>query len=178
MVYFRFLKEYIIPNETKLEDLRANIEEYLSSDENIAPGYKDFQLRLMKCTEEKGHFQLKKPLIEWHKTLKHSQLTQETNIAVQLIFEDTDQLNQGIILLDCVKIDLKTRLCEENSFKEILWNTNNGATFNSLKDSIMKAYVDEITPADVYRLNIAKRLFDKCQWLLIKVLKLVIRLNM
>ena len=77
---------------------------------------------------------------------------------------------KGIIILDCVRINIQTKLCEKSSFKQILWNINNGATLASLKESISKAYSEQIEANAIFRMQIAKKFLDKHQWILLKEL--------
>jgi hypothetical protein len=154
----------------------------MSKESEMINGYKEIRIRHLKkldedktsgyfnhSSEQETRFQMKKTLFDWHKTLKQLQLTQETNLCVQLLYDDADSVNQGIIILNCIRLNLNTRLCAPNTFKEILWNVNNGATLNSLKESICKSYMDQMGPADFYKLSVAKRLGDRFQWILLKV---------
>jgi len=128
------------------------------------------RLRLLKKIpgeiNEPVRFQMKKCLFETHKPLKQLHLIQENDIHIQLLGEEDTGLNQGIILIDCVRFNLAKRLCLKSTFKEIMWNTNNGATLSSLKESIAKAY--EMEPGEMFRITVAKYLIGKCQWILLK----------
>ncbi|CAF0830036.1 unnamed protein product [Brachionus calyciflorus] len=167
---FKLIKEIIVSNELKLEDLKVMIESLL-----IESGQEtsNFRIRLLKKIVTGDYrldleikFQKKKPLIEWHKNLKQQHLAQETDLGIELL-EDEDCINQGIMLLNCIRFDMKTRLCSKKSFRQIYWNINNGATLASLKDSIMKSYLD-LEPSEMFRIQIAKRLFDKFQWIILR----------
>ena len=69
-----------------------------------------------------------------------------------------------------MRINLQNKLCEKSSFKQILWNINNGATLLSLKESIAKGYGEQIEASAVFRMQIAKKFLDKPQWILLKEL--------
>lgn len=172
---YALLKELTISMDTRFEELKELVEQILVSNETPSQTvFKDTRMRLMKrCVEQSSQevnkFQLKKPLIEWHKTLRQAGLRQASDICVQLL-DDFDSLNQGIVILETVRIDLKSKLCAPGSYRELLWNVNNGATLSSLKEAIARAYADQLEPADVYRISLAKRLFEKHQWIILKVI--------
>jgi hypothetical protein len=175
---FKELDEIIASNETKLEDLKALIQSILLDKFENNDEYENVEnlrLRLMKrMTDESNlslqnvNFQLKKVLIDWHKPLKQLGIIQETDLFVQILDEDAVIINQGIIVLDCVRATLKTKMCLTPTYKQITWNVNNGATLSSLRESILKAYSDELQPSDLFRMNIVKRVLNKSQWILIK----------
>ena len=170
---FKLLDELIIANDTKLEELKSLIESLLIG-RNDVPKCEHIRLRVMKrqknehcLNQESVNFQMKKALFDWNKPLKQLHLLQESDIGVEIIDEE-DNLNQGLVILDCVRVNLKTKLCQKSTFKQIFWNINNGATLNSLKESILKAYSDQLEPSDVFKMFIAKRIVGKCQWILLK----------
>ena len=51
-----------------------------------------------------------------------------------------------------------------------MWNINNGATLASLKESISKAYSEQIEANAIFHMQIAKKFLDKHQWILLKEL--------
>jgi hypothetical protein len=159
----KFKQELIVQNSLRLDELKVLI---LSEIENC----NDIRLRLLKKLgndECEPRFQKKRCLFEWHKSLKQLSLQNEIDLYVQPI-EDEETLNQGIILLDSVQINLATRLCKKSTFKEISWNVNNGATLASLRESIVKAYPNDLQPSDQFKICIAKRIIDRYQWILLK----------
>ena len=170
-------EELIVSNDLKLEELQVFIYSILI-DKNIQ--YKDepldfdtnMRLRVMRQIQHDGYskptipkFQLKRVLLEPHKQLKQINLTQESDICVQISeqFVNTN-VNQGVVIMNCARFNLATRLCSNQ--KQLYWNVNNGATYQSLRDSIMKTY--DLEQSDLFRLVIAKRLNNKLQWILIK----------
>ena len=167
---FKLVDEMIVKNEMKLEDLQVSIQSLLL-DRSDCENCEYIRLRLLKRLnnqepKSQPRFQMKKALFDWHKSLKQLNLTQENDICVQILPEEDTNLNQGIVLLDCVQINIKTRKCFKSSFKQILWNVNNGATLQTLKESILKAY--ELQTSDLFRMSIAKRQIEKCNWILLK----------
>jgi len=164
--------ELIVGTSLKLEELHEKIKELINCREDNELNVRvRFMQRLDKAYKNTNHFQLKKCLIDLNKSIKTLGFRQEADICVEIIEDTTDiSLNQGIILIDCIRIDLKTRMCSKSSFKTVAWNINNGATLNSLKESIVRAYQPELLQGDVFRMSIAKRLNDKYQWLLLKEL--------
>ncbi|RNA39982.1 ubiquitin carboxyl-terminal hydrolase 40 [Brachionus plicatilis] len=166
---FRLIKEIIVSNEVKLDDLKLLVTSILSESQIE---FIDFRLRILKSVAKEdwsdlsSKFIRKKALIEWHHSLKQLHLTQETDLEIELLDQD-DSINQGVVLLDCVRFDLKTRLCSSKSFKQIFWNINNGATLASLKDSILKSYLD-LEPGEAFRIHIAKRFYEKYQWIVLR----------
>ena len=168
---YTFFSELIVSNEMKLEELVSRVDELLGTAPDSG---RQIQIRLMKTIEQSSHsasspkFQLKKCLAEFHKPLKQLHLSQETNLHIELADENDPCFNQGIILLDCIQVSLKSKLCDRDSFKRIRWNVNNGATLSSLKDSVLKAYGEQLAPADLFQMTIAKRLLGKYQWVLLK----------
>ncbi len=174
---FKALDEIIVSNEIKLEDLNALIQSILLDKFEGTGQYENVEhvrLRLMRkisdesnLTATNASFQLKKVLFEMHKQLKQLNMIQETDLFVQVLDdEDFVNINQGIIILDCVRANTKTKLCSAQTYKQITWNVNNGATLSSLRESILKAY--ELQQSDLFRMSIAKRSINKCQWILIK----------
>lgn len=167
-------EEIIVSNDLKLEELQVFIYSILI-DKNIQ--YKDpldfdtnMRLRVMRQIHQDYYskpaipkFQLKRVLLDSHKQLKQLNLTQETDICVQ-ISDQLNNINQGVVLIDCARFNLTTRLCSNQ--KQLYWNVNNGATYQSLRESIMKTY--DLEQSDVFRLVIAKRLSNKLQWIIIK----------
>lgn len=158
--------EIVIKNDTKLEELMLEIKDllgstYLENDINL-------RLRLMKENgKNEKEFLLKKCLLDFNKPIKQLNFKQENDICVQKISGE-DSLNQGIILINCIQFNNKTKKCPLNSFKEISWNVNNGATLTSLKESILKAYDSDLEPSDIFRMTISKRIHDKNKWILLK----------
>lgn len=167
---YRLLGELIVSNSLKLEELQEQIQVLMNcSPESESSLRLRFMKKMDKAYMNTNHFQQKKCLIDANKSIKQLGFKQESDLCAQLMTTDDDVvLNQGIILIDCLSFDLKTRLCSRGSFQTVAWNVNNGATLNSLKESIVKAY--ELMPGDVFRMSVAKRLNDKCQWLLLKEL--------
>lgn len=166
---FSLIKEIIVSSEQKLDDLKLLTISILS-DSKIE--FKDLRIRVLKnianedLLDLRNKFVKKNALIEWHQSLKQLRLQQETDLGVELLEED-DSINQGVVLIDCVRLDLNTRLCSRKSFKQIFWNINNGATLASLKDSIIKSYLD-LEPNEAFRIHIAKRFYEKYQWLVLR----------
>ncbi len=175
---FRLFDELIVKNEMKLEELISKIQDSVhkklfnssSTTNNDESSNLPLRLRLLKKIagepNEPVKFQMKKCLIETHKPLKQLHLIQENDIYVQLLDEDDAGLNQGIILIDCIRFNITNRLCQKSTFKEIMWNTNNGATLNSLKESIAKSYGME--SSEMFKISVAKHLIGKFQWILLK----------
>lgn len=166
---YQLLGELIVSNSLKLEELQEQIQVLMSCSTDSKSNIRlRFMKKMDKAYMNTNHFQLKKCLIDVNKSIKQLGFKQESDLCAHLMTTDDDDfvLNQGIILIDCISFDLETRLCSRGSFKTIAWNVNNGATLNSLKESIVKAY--ELVPGDVFRMSVAKRLNDKCQWLLLK----------
>lgn len=166
---FKLIKEIIVRNEIKLEDMKILISQILNESQIESV---DFRIRILKSIDKEdwlnkeNKFIKRKALIEWHQSLKQLQLKEENDLGIEL-FDEDDLINQGIVLLDCVRFDLKTRLCSANSFKQILWNINNGATLVSLKESILKSYPD-LEPSEAFRIHIAKRFYEKYQWIVLR----------
>ena len=166
---FKFIKEIIVRNEIKLDDLKVLISEVLieSKIESV-----DFRIRILKSLDKEDWFNKenkfvkRRALIEWHQNLKQLHLAEENDLGIELLDED-DSINQGIVLIDCIRFDLKTRLCSINSFMQISWNINNGATLTSLKESIFKSYLN-LEPSEAFRIHIAKRFYEKYQWVVLR----------
>jgi ubiquitin carboxyl-terminal hydrolase 40 len=170
---FKYVNCIICKYDLKLEELKVKIGESLNKNLNIELDLNEdiMRIRLMKKIIIKNSlnkkvfiekYQLKKPLFNWHKTLKQINLSNEVDLCVQLI--ETGGLNQGIVLLGCMRLDLKTNTYA--NYKEISWNINNGANLSSIKQTIIKEY--NLDSNDVYCISIAKRLVDKYDWILIK----------
>jgi len=172
---FKLIEELIVKNEIKLEDLKLMIQNLLIGSNLTTVAIENLHIRMRVLKKiipgeinEPLRFQMKKCLFEMHKTLKQLHLVQENDIYVQLLNEEDTSINQGIILIDCCRFYLKKKLCSKRSFKQILWNTNNGATYSSLRDSILKAYSDELEPSDLFKISLAKFLIGKYQWIILK----------
>ena len=165
---FKLVEEIVVCNEKKLAELQMLIQ-FKLMDKLPDTNLEKIRLRSMKRLPDENQFQLRKVLFDFHKSLKQLSMSQETDLCVQILNEDdqTSIINQGIILLDCVRLNLKTRLCEPSSFKPIAWDVNNGASLNSLRESLLKAYSSELVPSDLFRVAIAKRLVNKFQWILL-----------
>jgi len=159
---FELCGDLMVRNELKLDELAAEVKSKLGIEgEDV-----NLLMRFMKRLGN-GRFQLKKCLFDWNKPLKQLNFKQENDVFVQVISdEQVANLNQGIVLIDCIRLCFSTRLCSRESFKQIAWNVNNGATLSSLKESIAKAY--DLPGSDVFRMSIAKRLDEKCQWILLR----------
>ena len=157
--------EITVKNDTKLEDLALKIKDLFGfnelDDDNL-------RLRMMKKNDNNlKEFILKKCIFDWNKPIKQLNFKQENDICVKEISGENFS-NQGIILINCIKFNTETKKCLINSFKEIAWNVNNGATLTSLKNSLLKAYDSDLEPSDIFRMTIAKRINEKHKWILLK----------
>jgi hypothetical protein len=182
---FEFVSSMICKNDLKLEDFKLKIIEMLRSQklldvyfENLEEACDYFtnkiRLRVLKkqyvradpsnkklCVEK---YRLKKALCDWHKTLKQLNLSlNEIDLAIQVLKID-DNLNQGLVILDCFWFNHADKSFSQ--YMEILWNINNGATTNSLKQAILKEF--NLNPNDFFNMSVAKRLVEKYDWILIK----------
>jgi hypothetical protein len=182
---YKLLDELVCKYDMKLDDLRMAVQSLLM--DRSTDNCEHVRLRVLKRLNhttttptsasnnnnnlhvDEINFQMKKALFEWHKTLRQLHLTQETDICVQVL-ADEDAINQGIVLLDCVQMSLGSRMCDTGTYKQISWNVNNGATLVSLKESILRAYGEQLhlSQSDLFRMTIAKRLVDKYQWIVLK----------
>ena len=170
---FKYVNCLICKYDLKLEELKVKIGECLSKNLSIELDLNEdlIRIRLMKKIVIKNSsnkkifvekYQLKKALFDWHKTLKQINLSNEVDLCVELT--ETGGLNQGIVLLGCMRLDLKTN--KYSNYKEISWNINNGANLSSIKQTIVKEY--NLEANDVFSISIAKRLVEKYDWILIK----------
>ena len=167
---FKFLEELIVSNDIKLEDFVMLIQNLLIDRADVT-NCEHIRLRLLKkFGDEKGKYQMKKRLFDMNKMLKQLGFQQETSLCVQILNNEDEYLNQGIILLDCIQFDLEKKLCKKSTYRQIYWNINNGATLSSLRDSILKSYSDLLEPSDIYKMHIAKRLHHKSSWIILKEL--------
>jgi hypothetical protein len=179
---YKRLDELIINNDMKLEDLKIMIQSLLSdrSDNVLSKGAEFIRLRCLTKSNtnnnsDQVNFQQKNVLFEWNKSLKQLHLCQELDLSVELLDEDEIEeegvINQGIVLLNSVQILIDSETNSDcdvylNSFKQLKWNVNNGASLISLKESIIKTY--NLEPSAQYKMTIAKKNIDKCQWILLK----------
>ena len=177
---FRMLEELIIKYDTKLADLKETVLGIINKQQtDSSPPVENIRLRTLRkvfattstdqMTSPGSRFITKRALIDWHKSLRQLHLLPETDLCAQLITEEEEsQINQGIVILCCVQINLKTRKVHKNTFKEIYWNVNNGATLSTLKDSILKSYPDLLKSSNLFEMHVAKRQIEKFQWILLK----------